>query len=159
MSLGSSPIAHGSNQILRVNGRFIGYVSNFTWNQSQGQKKTFVVDSPFPAEIAQGAAPSMVTGSMTVFKLNNTSLEEAGMIGERTPKGSPITATTHLGAARYSVMEIVDRQTKATVVKFNQVMFASQAWRIMSKDVVTGVVSFEAMLSNSSGDEGSISVT
>ena len=45
----------------------IGFARNLNFSVSQGQKVTYVVDSIIPAEIAQGAAPSFVKGSLNVF--------------------------------------------------------------------------------------------
>jgi hypothetical protein len=141
--------------IVRVNGKTIGYASGLNWSQTQGQKMTFGVDSPFPQEISQGSAPSFVSGSMTVYRLKNSSPEEQGIIAPRTPGGTPIANTSIQGAAKYSVIELVDRQTKATILRFNGVMFASQSWSVQSRDIVQGVVSFQGITSTPVGDEGS----
>lgn len=61
----------------------VGYATDLQINVTQGQKEIFGVDSPFPFEIAQGAAPSMVRGSMAIFILKGTNLETIGLVPYR----------------------------------------------------------------------------
>lgn len=134
---------------IRINGTLAGYVTGFSYQSSQGQKMVFGVDSPFPQEIAQGAAPSFVEGSFQVVRPKGGSPETWGYMTPRTSSdgisesGDP--SSTALGSGRYSTIEIFDRKTDALMFKALYVMFGTQNWRVVVKDVMLGTISFQGI--------------
>lgn len=67
--------------------KLIGFARGLSWTVSQGQKSTYTVDSPLPQEIAQGAAPSFVKGSLTVYLPKGTTPESVGLVPYRVDAG------------------------------------------------------------------------
>jgi len=102
----------GASLLLKVGyddgtSKTIGYARNFTSTVSQGQKQTFVVDSPIPAEIAQGAAPQFVKGSLTVYLPKGTTPESLGLVSYRIDTDGSYIATQ----SKYLSFQILDRAT------------------------------------------------
>jgi hypothetical protein len=61
----------------------IGFARNLNFSVSNGQKVTYVVDQATPAEIAQGAAPSFVKGSLNIYLPKGTNPEAMGLVAYR----------------------------------------------------------------------------
>ena len=167
-------IQNGPNLIVKINGFVQGYASGLRYQILQGQTPFFGVDSPLPQEIAQGASPSLVSGSFIMFRIVGGSLEKSGIMGTRvggydkapgsatsfaptTPQDSSnstgqSTSTpygeTYLGAAKYSVIEISDRNSGNMIVKFTYCMFGDVSWSADARGVMTGQVSFQAILAS-----------
>jgi hypothetical protein len=151
----------GPELLLVINGKTIGFATNLTYSISQGQKAIMTVDSPFPAEIAQGAGVSMVQGSLSVYRISDedkkTSLEGIGLIGSRSPDDDRMAANlneTQLGAARYSTVEILHRKSKKRLLRIHYTMFGTQQWSVNSKGVMEGSVTFQGILASHTDDEG-----
>ena len=133
-----------------INGKLIGFGSALSYSVSQGQKPILTVDSPFPAEIAQGAAMSMVEGTLTIFKIKGSSPESAGIIGARTDLNgqSNDPSYTTLGAAKYSVLEVYDRLSGNAIIKAYYVMFSTQNWTAQVKNVMQGTLTFQGIMAD-----------
>lgn len=142
---------------LRVmwNGKLIGYGTALSYSISQGQKPILTVDSPFPAEIAQGASMSMVEGTLTIFKMKASSPEATGMIGARTfSSGHSNDPTfTTLGAAKYSVLEVYDRLSNNAILKAYYVMVGTQNWTVQAKNIMQGSITFQGIVADSNPEQ------
>src|SRR5882724_11717708 len=86
--MGKAVLRTGPNLLLKVvqpsGEKIIGYASGFNMTVLNGQKTTMVVDNPFPAEIAHGAGPSLVRGTVTLYMPKGMTLEKAGLVPYRT---------------------------------------------------------------------------
>ena len=133
-----------------INGQVAGYATGFQYRSTQGQKPIFGVDSPLAQEIAQGAAPSIVEGSMMVFRPLGASPEKWGLMTPRTIDDTGKQETgdnirTALGSGRYSVVEIIHRKTGDLILRIFHVMFDSQSWSVAARGIMQGTVSFQGM--------------
>lgn len=160
MGLGRSPLQTSPSMVLRVNGKNIGFVSDLNYSITQGQKAIIGVDSPFPQEIAQGAGVSICQGSMQLFKLKGVSTESAGLVGYRNKNKDMQTnmSETTLGSARYSIVELVDRENHTLVLKVTNCMFASQSWRIPAKGLMVGSISFQGVFAQHNEEDSTTSI-
>lgn len=71
--------------------KLIGFARGLAYTVSNGQKVTYTVDSPLPQEIAQGAAPTFVKGSVTLYLPKGTTPESVGLVPYRNDAaGDPI---------------------------------------------------------------------
>jgi hypothetical protein len=135
---------------VRINGVLAGYATGFSYRVTQGQKMTFGVDSPFPQEIAQGAAPSFVEGQFTVLRPQGGSPEAWGFMTPRssvdglTETGDP--QSTALGSAKYSTIEITNRESDELIIKITHVMFDRQDWQVSARGLMQGSVSFQGVI-------------
>lgn len=133
--------------IVKINGTISGYATGLSFTASQGQKPIFGVDSPFAQEIAQGAAPALVQGSMVVFRPKGASPEAWNIM---TPRASADgkdedgnAQTTALGSGQYSILELEDRQTNRLILKVGGVMFGIQSWNVQARGIMQGQVQFQ----------------
>jgi hypothetical protein len=145
---------------IKINGTVIGYCTAFTYRSSQGQKMTFGVDSPFPQEIAQGASPSFVEGTMELIRPKGGNPESWNFMTPRLSTDGKVEdgnlTSTALGSAKYSVLEVYDRASDTLMIKIGYVMFGTQSWAVGVKDVMKGTVSFQGiMLQHNNKDETS----
>jgi len=151
---------------LFINEKLVGYATGFRYMVTQGQKPIYGVDSPVPQEIAQGANPSIVEGSLTVFRPKNFSPERAGYMSPRTsrlgisedgklgsfaPNGKENPGSFALGSARYSTIRLEDRATGKTVMTAYYVMFGSQSWSVGERQVMQGSITFQAIIMDHPG--------
>lgn len=91
-----------------------GWVVDFNVMVSQGQKPIYVVDTPFPIQIAQAASPTGVNGRMTTFFLRHWTLESRGFLPNRQNfVGEPI----HY-FSKFLNFKIIDRATRKTIYVF-----------------------------------------
>lgn len=122
--------------------KVIGFATNFNYTVNQGQKSTFVVDSPFPAEIAQSASPSQVRGSLTVFLPKGTTPESVGLVPLRVgADGNNLAASS-----RYMSFEIYDRSTWNLVMACEYCKVGSYSVSISARGVVQVNLSFDGIL-------------
>ena len=120
----------------------------------------FGVDSPFPQEIGQGAAPSFVEGVLELYRPKGGAPETWNFMSHRASTDGKTEdgnlTTTALGSAKYSVLEIYDRATDNLMIRIGYVMFGNQSWSVTVKDVMKGSVSFQGIvLAHSNQDESS----
>lgn len=136
----------GASLLLKVkyeNGtsKVIGFASNFNYSVTQGQKTTYVVDSPFPAEIAQSAAPSQVRGSLSLYLPKGTTPESVGLVPLRTDaNGNNMIATS-----KYLFFEIYDRATMNLVMSCDYCKVGSYSVGITARGIVQVNLTFEGV--------------
>jgi hypothetical protein len=116
----------------------IGYADSFQYTVMQGQREIFVVDSPFPAEIAQGATPSMVRGSISIYMPKGTSPESMGLVPYRQDENRRSVMTR----SRYFTWRIYDRATGQRVVDIERCKVGSYSVSIASHTLVKVALSF-----------------
>lgn len=117
----------------------IGFASNLTFTVQQGQKSIFTVDSPFPQEIAQGASPSQVRGSVTLYvRKGKDPIREA--IVAATGVQGPDQAFS-----RYFHWRFYDRVTNELAWAINYVKVSSFTIQVQSKQMVIATCQFEGM--------------
>ena len=134
---------------LRINGVLVGYATGLSYRISQGQKPIFGVDSPLPQELSQGAAPSMIEGSIIVVRPKGGSPENWQLMTPRTGDGTQETGDvtqTALGSAQYSMIEVFDRQTDQLIIRISYVMFSQQDWQVGAGGLMQGSLSFQGIV-------------
>lgn len=138
----------GASLLLKVqyaNGgkeKTIGFAQNLTFTVSQGQKMTYVVDTPFPAEIPQGATPSFVRGSLTTYLPKGTTPESVGLVPYRVnEEGDP-----YMTNSGYLNFRIYDRLSNAMVLSCDFCKVNSYTVNIMSRGIVAVTFSFDGIL-------------
>jgi hypothetical protein len=152
---------------LLINGQVVGYATGLQYRSTQGQKVIYGVDSPLAQEIAQGAAPSIVEGSMVVLRPKGSSPESWGLVTPRTTDENGVFETgenqsnlagkyaqTALGSGRYSTLELLDRVTGGVILRIFNVMFDSQSWSVSARGIMQGTVSFQGMTLLHSSETG-----
>lgn len=120
----------------------IGFASNLQFSVNQGQKPIFTVDSPYPAELAQGAAPQMVQGTMTIYLLRGMDPVKAGLVPPSSSQlnYAPVHAySTHLN------WRIYDRFSGELAWAINNVKVSSWSVNVTAKQVVTAQLTFQGM--------------
>jgi hypothetical protein len=141
---------------LRINGVDAGYVTSIVYRVTQGQKEIFGVDSPMPQEIAQGAGPVIVQGSITVLRPKGASPEAWGIMTSRSGNNGVIDTgdrnSSVAGAGAYSVVEILDRETDNLLIRITYVMFGIQEWRVQARQVMTGSIGFTGVIAEHHGN-------
>jgi hypothetical protein len=121
--------------------KVIGFAKSLSYTVSQGQKTTYGVDSPFPVEIAQGAAPSSVRGSLVTYLPKGSSPESMGLVPYRHDvQGSPINA-----GSRYMALKVYDRATGKIVFICEFCKVGSYSVNVMARGVVECAFQFEGM--------------
>jgi hypothetical protein len=119
----------------------IGYATGLTFTVSQGQKMIYTVDSPFPQEIAQGAGPSFVRGSMMLFLPKGTTMERAGLVPYRQDaEGLP-----NMAASKFFGLRIYDRATTELVLSVDYCKVSTYTVSMQSRQVVRISVNFEGI--------------
>ena len=140
-----SAIQTGPNLLVKITysgadvERTIGYATDLQYSVTQGQKMIFVVDSPFPAEIAQAAGPSHVRGSISIFLPKGHTPESLGLVPYRVDEKG----FAHQAKSGYFHMRIVDRQSTGTLLSLDYCKVASYSVSISSRSVVKVNLSFE----------------
>jgi hypothetical protein len=119
--------------------KLIGYATGLSWTADQGQKAIFTVDTPIPAQIAQGAAPSFVRGSMQLYLPKGMTLESAGLVSYRTDNQSQ----QYMTSSKYFHIRIYDRQTEALVLSLDWCKVGRSSVSINAKAQVRAEISFE----------------
>jgi hypothetical protein len=134
--------------------RLIGFCTGINYTVSQGTKTIFVVDSPFPFEIASGASNSQVRGSMNIYMLQNTTPESAGLVPYRTsgaasskdnsPHPGDPTNTIHLAHSKYFHMRLYDRASGELFAGMDYTKVTGYTVSTNAKGIVTASLTFEA---------------
>jgi hypothetical protein len=132
----------------------LGIVQAVSFTVTQGQKAIFTVDSPFPAEIAQAAAPSMVRGTMTVLMPEGVTLEGAGLVpfrtsglgsgGDLSPNPGSVENFVHSAHSKYIHVRLVDRKTNEKWVSLDYLKVSSYSISVQAKGIVRAELQFEA---------------
>lgn len=118
----------------------IGYAANFQFSVSQGQKPIFTVDSPYPAELAQGATPQLIQGTMTIYLLKGMDPVKVGLVPP------PNSAIDNMPVHAYSTMlnwRIYDRLSGELAWAINDVKVSQWSVNVTAKQVVTAQLQFQ----------------
>jgi hypothetical protein len=121
--------------------KLIGYATGLQFSVIQGQKPMFVVDSPFPAQIAQAAAGSMVRGQITIFLPKGMTPETAGLVPYRQDQNGDIFA----GNSQYVSFRVYDRATAQLVFAANYCKVSDYTIAIRSRQTVMCTLNFEGI--------------
>lgn len=124
--------------------KLIGYASGLTWSQSQGQKPIFTVDSPFPQELAQGAAPTMIRGTVTLYMPKGSDPVRAGLVPPTTDISKKDDVPLHV-ASTYLNWRFYDRYTQELAFAINSVKVSAWTANITAKQVVRVNLQFEGI--------------
>jgi hypothetical protein len=123
--------------------RIIGYASGLTFRVSQGQKEIYVVDSPFPAEIAQAASQSAVKGSMSIFLPKGQTPESLGLVPHRVLNKSGDIAS--MAASKYFHLRVYDRLSTELVFSADFCKVGEYSVSIQARQVVRCELSFTGL--------------
>ena len=118
----------------------IGFARNLSYSVNQGQKLIYVVDSPFPVEVAQGASPSAVRGSLTTYLPKGLTPEAAGLVPYRYQDEVNLAA-----ASRYIHIRVYDRLANTLVFSCDYCKIGSYTVNIPARGIVEVSFSFEGM--------------
>ena len=122
--------------------KLIGFARAFTYSVSQGQKVTYTVDSSTPVEIAQGAAPSFVKGSLTVFLPKGTTPESSGLVPYRVDTDDSNIAVL----SKYLHFRIYDRSTLNLVFAAEFCKVGTYSAAIQARGVVEMSLQFDGIM-------------
>lgn len=137
----------GANLLLKVqyphsgDEKVIGFAKAFSYTVSQGQKTTYTVDSPFPIEIAQGSAASMVRGNLVIYLPKGNTLESVGLVPYRVNEGGTNIAAT----SRYLHFKIYDRSSNYLVFSCNYCKVSTYSINVIARGVVECNITFDGM--------------
>lgn len=121
----------------------IGFAKGLTYSVSQGQKVTYTVDSPLPQEIAQGASPSFVKGSVTLYLPKGTTPESVGLVPYRVDAGgAPIGQLSKIMHFR-----IYDRLTGNRVLAAEYCKVGMYTVSVVIRGIVEVSLQFDGILS------------
>lgn len=124
--------------------RTIGFATKLNYTVTNGTKTSFGVDSPFPQEIGQGAAPSFVRGTMNLYMPRGMTLESLNMSPHRQDgEGAPVGPFV-----KYMHIRIYDRLSRALVLSLDFCKISQYTVDITAKSVVSAALSFEGMLAS-----------
>lgn len=121
--------------------KIIGFVQSLSFGVSQGQKPIFSVDNPFPETIDQAAAPTLVTGSMSLYLPKGVTLESAGLVAPR----KFTSGNTSMGQSRFFDMSVYDRLQNQLLYKIIQCKISNYSIVIQARSVVMVSVTFQAI--------------
>lgn len=130
-------IATGASVVLYVNGKVLARCLGISWEVATGAAPIHALDSQEPYELA----PRMVrvTGTIQLYRLERDGgAEGAGLT-------VPLTA---LPRGKYVALLVMDRRTESVFFQADKAMITSQRWNAPIKGIVSGTVSFEALLAN-----------
>ena len=144
--MAQSVLYTGPNLALRVKydktstEKLIGYATNFNISATTGQKSIHTVDSPMIAELAQGAAPIAVSGSVTLYLPKGSDPIRSGLVPpviDRGSIGEPANARS-----RSMHWRIYDRVTQELVFGVDFCKVSGYSMSIQAKGVVQVQIQF-----------------
>lgn len=154
-----SIVRTGAKLILKIDAgdgveKIIGFCTGINYAVSQGTKTIYVVDNPFPFEIASGASASQVRGSMNVYLLEGSNLELAGLVPYRTSgTGSPKDKSPNPGDpnnvinvahSKYFHIRLYDRASGEMFVGMDFAKVTGYSVSVTARGVVMANLTFEA---------------
>lgn len=146
--MATSMIHTGPSLLLKVESltspgeeKLVGMADSISFTSIQGQRAIFVVDTPFPQEISQGAAPSFCRGTMTVYLPKGTTLESAGLVPYRLNK----IGENYLATSEYIKLKLYDRVTEALVYAIDNCKVGQYSITVQAKNIVKATLQFEGM--------------
>jgi hypothetical protein len=123
--------------------KMIGFARNFSYTVTQGQKLTYTVDSPLPQEIAQGASPMVVKGSITLYLPKGTTPESVGLVPYRTDAQGRIINVL----SKHLHFRIYDRFTQNLVFTAEYCKVANYTVSIQTRGIAEVSLTFDGILS------------
>jgi len=136
----------GPNLALRVKydktgvEKLIGYATNFNLSATTGQKNIHTVDSPMIAELAQGAAPIAISGSITLYLPKGSDPIRSGLVPPIVNRGN--TSEPANARSRSMHWRIYDRATQELVFGADFCKVSGYSMSIQAKGVVQVQVQF-----------------
>lgn len=119
----------------------VGYAISLQYTSSQGQRAIYTVDNPFPVELAQSAAASLVRGVMVMYMPRGATPEKLGLVPYRiNNKGENAIAAT-----KYIHLRLYDRLTQRPVVNLEFCKINGYTTVIAARQVVRVELTFEAL--------------
>ena len=116
----------------------IGFCSDFSYTVTNGQKMIYVVDSVTPAEIAQGATASMVSGSMNLYLPKGVTMESVGLVPQRhNLKGENVMALS-----KAMTIKLYDRLSSLLIVAIEGAKVGQYTVSVPSKGIVKVQLTF-----------------
>lgn len=122
--------------------RTIGYARSLNYTVFQGQKMIFVVDNPFPVEIAQGAAQSYVKATLNIYMPKGSTPETLGLVSHRTDAGNQM----YQVASKYFNLRVYDRATTQRVFSMDFCKAGSYSVNIEAKQIVNCSINIEGFI-------------
>lgn len=122
--------------------KMIGYASNLSFSQNLGQRAIYTVDSPFIQELAQGAGPSSIRGSVTLYMPKGSDPIRAGLVAPSTNIETKDGVPVHV-LSKYLHWKFYDRFSKELAFAINDVKVGEWSATIAAKSVVRVTLSFE----------------
>lgn len=141
-----SKIFTGAGLLLKVayeNGseKIIGFAKALNVSVVQGHKNTYVVDSPLPAEMAQGTQPMVVKGSLITYLPKGSTPESSGLVPYRLDgygeEQASLSSSMHI--------RIYDRATNTLVFSADYCKVTSYNINIVARGVVEVNFQFDGM--------------
>lgn len=124
--------------------RTVGFATKLNYSVMNGQKMIFTVDSPFPQEIANGAAQSYVRGTMNLFMPRGMTLEALNVTPHRhDEQGAPVGPFT-----KYFSIRVYDRLSRGLVLSLDFCKISQYTVDVTTRAVVQATVSFEGILAS-----------
>jgi hypothetical protein len=121
--------------------KVIGFAKGLSVAVSQGHKNTFVVDSPFPAEMAQGTQPMIVKGSLTTYLPKGSTPESSGLVPYRLSLRNDENAST----SKFMHLRVYDRTTDTLVFSADYCKVTSYNINMMARGIVEVQFQFDGM--------------
>jgi hypothetical protein len=119
----------------------VGFATAFQASVNQGQKMIFGVDSPFPVEISQAAAPSMVRGQITCYLPAGTNPEVWGIASYRQDTHGNIFASN----SDYISIRLYDRQSAQLIAGCEYCKVSDYTIAARTRNLIMVVLNFEGM--------------
>lgn len=154
----NSLLRAGANLVVKVaydNGpaeKIVGFCTALTYNVNNGLKVTHVVDQPYPAELAYGATPMQVSGTLSLIMPKGTTLEKAGLVPYRTAGGASEKDgavanfgsgdTVYIGGGKYCHLRVYDRESSEMVFGCEYMKVVNFQINMAAKSVVTANINF-----------------
>lgn len=120
----------------------IGFARGLNYSVFQGQKMIFVVDNPFPVEIAQGAAPSYVRATLNIYMPKGATPETLGLVSYR----QDTDGTMLMVGSRYFNLRVYDRSTTQRVFSMDYCKVGSYTVNLEAKQVVQCALNIEGFM-------------
>ena len=121
--------------------KIVGFADSISFTSIQGQRAIYVVDSPFPQEISQGAAPSFCRGTISCYLPKGTTMESAGLVPYRLTKGGK----NYLATSEYIKLKLYDRITDALVYAIDNCKVSQYTVTVQARAVIKVSLMFEGM--------------
>ena len=139
-----SLIQTGASLLLKVHypltgeEKIIGYCRGLNYSVTQGQKIIHTVDTPFPVEIAQAAAPSMVRGNLVCYLPKGSTPESMGLV--------PYRNDMNMAGSKYINIRIYDRLSQTLVMSCDYCKIGGYSVSVMARGIAEISLTFEGFM-------------